>query len=49
MNIQVGNKQYKVEIASTEEQREKGLQKIKSLPQDEGMLFIFEETEEVSM
>jgi uncharacterized membrane protein (UPF0127 family) len=41
--ITVGDKTYKVCIADTEEKREKGLQGVTSLPDDEGMLFIYEE------
>lgn len=47
--VTVGNKQYKVEIAKTDEQRQKGLQGVTELPEDEGMLFIYEQPQEVSM
>lgn len=49
MVINIGKKQYKVKIAETEEERRKGLQGVKSLPEDEGMLFIFDEPQEVSI
>lgn len=49
VKIKIADKTFKVELANTEEEKEKGLQGIKSLPKDEGMLFIFEDTEEVSM
>lgn len=49
MVINIGKKQYKVKIAETEEERRKGLQGVKNLPEDEGMLFIFDEPQEVSI
>ena len=48
-NIHIGNKEYKVQEAHTEEEKEKGLQGVYSLPEDQGMLFFFEEPQEVSM
>ena len=48
-NIHIGNKEYKVQEAHTEEEKEKGLQGVPSLPEDQGMLFFFEEPQEVSM
>ena len=48
-NIHIGNKEYKVQEAHTEEEKEKGLQGVSSLPEDQGMLFFFEEPQEVSM
>lgn len=48
-NIYIGNKEYKVQEAHTEEEKEKGLQGVSSLPEDQGMLFFFEEPQEVSM
>nr|DAO31020.1 MAG TPA: hypothetical protein [Crassvirales sp.] len=41
--IIIGDKQYTVEIAKTEEDRKKGLQDRDYLPIDEGMLFIWSE------
>jgi uncharacterized protein len=41
--IQLGNKTVAVEIASTPEQRMIGLMGRTSLPQDSGMLFVFDE------
>lgn len=49
MVINIGNKQYKVKEAKTEEERKKGLQEIEQLPEDEGMLFYFDYPQEVSM
>ena len=39
--IKIGNKEYKVQVARTEEEKEKGLQGVTELPEDEGMLFDF--------
>lgn len=48
VNISIGTKQYKVKLAETEEQHIKGLQDVTELPEDEGMLFIFNEPDEIS-
>lgn len=47
MEIEIGDKKYKVQIARTEEEKEKGLQGVTSLPEDEGMLFIYDEPQTV--
>lgn len=47
--IEIGNKEFFVEEARTEEQKEKGLQGIKSLPDDSGMLFYFDNPQKVDM
>lgn len=47
MKISIGNKKYKVKEAKTEEEKQKGLQGVDKLPEDEGMLFYFD-NEEVS-
>lgn len=47
--IIIEDKEYKVEEAITSEEKEKGLSGKKELPQDEGMLFIFDPPETVSM
>lgn len=47
--IEIGDKTYKVREAHTEEEKEKGLQGIKELPEDEGMLFYFNPPQEVAM
>ena len=39
ITIEIGDKEYKVEEAKTEEQRRKGLSDKKNLPEDQGMLF----------
>lgn len=49
MVIKIANKEYNVKEAKTEEERRKGLQGIKSLSKDEGMLFYFDPDDEVSM
>lgn len=49
VKIEVGLKQYNVSIAETDEEKEIGLQDIENLPEDEGMLFVFNEPDEVSM
>ena len=48
INIEIGDKKYKVEIAKTEEERAVGLSNRTNLPEDEGMLFVFTEPQEVS-
>ncbi len=49
MKVKIGNKEYKVKEAKTEEEKKKGLQEVKELPEDKGMLFYFDPDEEVSM
>ena len=49
LKVKINNKTYIVEVAITDEEREKGLQNVKSLPENEGMLFVFNDTEEVSI
>ena len=39
ITIEIGNKEYKVQEARTEEEKEKGLQGVTELPEDEGMVF----------
>lgn len=48
INIRIANKKYKVQVAETDEEKQKGLQGVTSLPEDEGMLFIFDEPSEIS-
>lgn len=47
--IKIGNKEYKVKEAKTEQEKIKGLQNIEKLPKDEGMLFYFDSDEEITM
>lgn len=49
ITIEIGNKEYKVQEARTDEEKEKGLQGVTELPEDEGMLFYFDPPEDVSM
>ena len=48
INIRIASKKYKVQVAETDEEKQKGLQGVTSLPEDEGMLFVFEEPDEIS-
>lgn len=48
INIEVGDKKYKVQEAKTEEERLKGLQDVKKLPKDEGMLFYYDPPQDVA-
>ena len=45
--ITIGNKSYQVSLAKTEEEQIKGLQGVHTLPEDEGVLFVFEDPGEV--
>lgn len=47
--IHIGDKEYNVKEAHTEEEKRKGLQEVTELPKNEGMLFFFDEPQEVSM
>ena len=46
-NIKLGGQEYNIFIAKSEEQKSKGLQHFKSLPKDEGMLFVINESNPV--
>lgn len=46
-NVTIGGKQYNVKLAKTEEEKEKGLQGVKQLQKNEGMLFIYDEPQTV--
>lgn len=48
IKIKISSKEYIVQIAKSEEDKEKGLQNVKSLPENGGMLFVFDEPDEVS-
>ena len=48
MKIRIANKEYEVQVAKTEEEKEQGLQGVNYLPDNEGMLFIYEEPQELS-
>ena len=45
--IKLGRQEYDIFIAKSEEQKSKGLQHFKSLPKDEGMLFVINESNPV--
>ena len=45
--ISINDKEYQVRIAKTEEERRKGLQGVKELKDNEGMLFIFDSPQTV--
>lgn len=47
--ITIGDKSYNVKIAKSEKERKKGLQGVKNLREDEGMLFIFDDVDTVGM
>ena len=49
IKIKVGTSQYNVKVACSEEEREQGLQNTDNLPENEGMLFIFDEPDSVTM
>lgn len=45
--IKIKDKEYKVKVAKTPEDRRRGLQGVKKLPENEGMFFIFDEPQTV--
>ena len=45
--IRIGNKEYNVKEVTTPEDKAKGLSGVESLPEDEGLLFIFDPPEDV--
>lgn len=48
IKIKIGSKTYDVKLAQSDEEKEKGLQDITELQEKEGMLFVFDEPQEVS-
>lgn len=48
IKIEIGDKEYKVKQAKTEEEKTKGLQDIESLPENEGMLFYYDTPQNVA-
>lgn len=48
MKIEIGDKEYNVTCARTEEERIKGLQGVTELKDDEGMLFFFDEPDTIN-
>lgn len=49
ITIYINDKEYKVKEAKTEEEKRKGLQGVKKLPENEGMLFYFNDCEKPAM
>lgn len=49
MVIKIGDKEYNVILAKTEAEKIKGLQGVKKLPENEGMLFQFNPEEDISI
>lgn len=47
IDIKIGNKEYEVLVAETEEEKTKGLQGVEELDDDEGMLFVYNEPQQV--
>lgn len=45
VKVHIAGKTYKVKLAETEEDKHRGLQGVTELPEDEGMLFIFDDEE----
>lgn len=48
-SVIINNKEYKVKEAKTEEEKRKGLQGVKELPENEGMLFYFDPDDSITM
>ena len=46
IDIEIGNKEFTVKVASTDEEKTEGLSTTEKLPKDEGMLFVYEEPEQ---
>ena len=49
INILLGNKRFKVKEAKSNEDMQRGLQNVKELPKDEGMIFYWDEPQRVDM
>ncbi len=47
IKIKIANKEYTVQVAKTDEEKTKGLQGVKELPKNEGMLFKYDEPQTV--
>lgn len=48
ITVEIGEKEYKLKVADTEEKRKRGLMGVKNLPSNEGMIFYFDKPQEVS-
>jgi len=49
MKVSLGKNDYNVKEVTSEEDKKKGLQGVKELPKDEGMLFVYDPPQEVTM
>lgn len=49
IKIKLGNKEYTVKEAKTQEEKEKGLMNVKELPSNEGMIFYYDEPDLVEI
>ena len=49
IKIKLGEREYNVQEAKSMEEMQKGLQGVKELPQDEGMIFYFDQPQRVEM
>ncbi len=49
IDIILGNKQFKVQEAKSEEEKQKGLQNVKELPKNTGMIFYWDQPQRVEM
>lgn len=47
LQVTINDKSYNVKVAKTEQEKEKGLQGVKSLKEDEGMLFVYDKPQTV--
>lgn len=47
MKIEIGDREYNVTVAKSEEDKAKGLQDVTSLNENEGMLFIYDSPQTV--
>lgn len=47
--LKINNKKYRIDLALTEQERQRGLSHSFNIPDDYGMLFVFKEPQEVSM
>lgn len=47
ITISIGDKEYDVQVAQTDEEKVVGLSSVKELPDDEGMLFVYDEPDDL--
>lgn len=47
IKVEVGDKVYKVDLAITDAQKKEGLQYVSELPEDRGMLFVYDKPQDV--